>query len=361
MRILFLCNTVYQIIVASCIRKMYLDYEADIILSDHSVGNEKIYHSFNEKKLIFDKTFYVKSKFLYETNKSLSTWKKIKSLKNVDLSDLINIGYDYDLFFCANAEPFSERVVNYIKQKNKNIKICWFEDGLSAYEYDQCYFHRGIKGKIKQLVKKIMKVYDVADSVEEYNVFFPQNMEWTPAAKIREIRPIDKELANDLGVIFNVEECVDKYEEKYIFFEDGYSDWNKREDITFIQKMADIVGKENIIVKIHPRNPDNRFVELGFKTNKDLSIPWEIIAMNMDITEKVFVTMYSQSILTPRILLKKKYKAIMLCKMVKGFDDSNHKMFDYYYKHFLSKDKRMYRIPENMEQFVNIVREIEQI
>lgn len=42
MRLLFVCNTLYQIIVASSIRKMFPDAKADIILSDHSMANQSV-------------------------------------------------------------------------------------------------------------------------------------------------------------------------------------------------------------------------------------------------------------------------------------------------------------------------------
>ena len=80
-----------------------------------------------------------------------------------------------------------------------------------------------------------------------------------------------------------------------------------------MKQLAQQVGKENIMVKIHPRNPENRFEKLGFKTNKDTSIPWEVILMNIDdVSNKVFITIASQAILNPIMIFGLTIKAYSL-------------------------------------------------
>jgi hypothetical protein len=182
-------------------------------------------------------------------------------------------------------------------------------------------------------------------------------MEWIPNAALKKISPINNQLVTELGIVFGVNDCVDVYDKKYIFFEDGYIDWDEGEDIRIVQELASVVGKENIMVRIHPRNPRNRFAELGYKTNQDTSIPWEILAMNIDIQDKVLITMYSQSVLTPDILLGKKAKSLILCKLEKNFENSDHMLFDYMNRRYYSKDRANYIVPENMEQLNSIVKE----
>ena len=60
MRILFVCNTLYQIIVAASIRQMFPDSKAELILSDHSAAGEVVYNKITESGAIFDKVYYVK-------------------------------------------------------------------------------------------------------------------------------------------------------------------------------------------------------------------------------------------------------------------------------------------------------------
>lgn len=359
MRILFVCNTLYQIIGACCIRKMFATAEAEIVLSDHSTANKDICDNIQREGILFNKAYYVETKYLYEYDASISRKKKNQLLKekNTVLS-MLNLSNKYDMFFCANAEPFTERIVNYVKNTNSNVIINWFEDGLSAYYYDQCYFPNFIR-KIKCRAKKILlKVYTLTAYVDNYYVFKPENLEWKPKAKVKKIEPISKELAIELGVIFNISQCTDEYREKYIFFEDGAQDWEKAADVKLMNMIAEKIGKDNIIVRIHPRNPVNRFKEAGFKTTHDTSIPWEIIAANIDIENKVLMTMYSQCVVTPDILMGIKGKVISLAMLDSEYKSIHHEVYDYMKQVYFEKDKEHYIVPESMEEFEELIRKL---
>lgn len=358
MRLLFLCNTIYQIIAASCIREMYPNDEAELILSDHSTGNKHIFEKFKETNLIFDKVYYVETKYLYEFDNKISRSEKIALMKNrKTVLSMIELESYYDMFFCANAEPFSMRIVNYIKQGNKKAEINWFEDGLSAYSFDKCYFPSW-KGSVKWKLKSLIGYYGVTSSVNSYYVFQPNRMEWKPNAEIVKIEAISDRLAKEFRTIFDYENCIDKYEEKYIFFEDGAMDWNNKSDIELVTKIAELIGKENIFIKIHPRNPVNRFKELGFKTNQDTSIPWEIIAANIDIENKVLITLYSQSVITPEILLGKKCKAIAIGLLNSDINKVDHSVFDYICRQYLYHDTMNYCVPQSKEELMEYIKRL---
>ena len=171
------------------------------------------------------------------------------------------------------------------------------------------------------------------------------------------ITPINTELSQELAILFDYANCQDKYDEKYIFFEDGARDWNDSTDVDLMQKIAEIVGKDNIIVKTHPRNPENRFAKLGFKTNTNTSVPWEVIASNIDIENKVLITMFSQSVITPDVLMGKKGLAIIMSHLEKSRDSSLAVLFDYMNRHFFSVEKDFYKVPNNVGDLEKILKE----
>lgn len=356
MRILFVCNTLYQIIGACCIRKMFPEAEAELILSDHSNANKNICEKFQSTGLIFNKAYFVKTKFLYELDEKKPKAEKYRILRDKNtILDMVELKDKYDKFFCANWEPFTERMANYIKNTNTDAELNWFEDGLSAYFYDRCYFPSVI-GRVKSFyLKTFLRVYRLTSCIDNYYVFKPNKMEWKPLAKVRKIEPISNELATELGEVFDVTNCIDKYEEKYIFFEDGAQDWDKASDVELVNKIAEKVGKENIFVRIHPRNPVNRFKELGYKTNQNSSIPWEILATNIDIKDKVLMTMYSQAIITPDILLGVKCKGILLANLDTNYTITNHETYDFMKKAFFDDDREHYAVPENLNEFTEMI------
>ena len=358
MRLLFLCNTLYQIIGASAIRNMYPNDEAEIILTDHSTGSIKIYEEIKRTKAIFDNAYYLETKYLYEHDKKLSKYEKYKEIKDIDnYAVLYCFNKKYDMFFCANSESFSYRIVNYLKRKNRHIIINWFEDGLSAYCYDKCYFPSW-KARIKCKIKEIFGIFNVTCCVNNFYVFQPDKMEWKPKANIQRIEPLSEELARTLSTVFGFEACKDKYEERYIFFEDGAIDWNKSKDVELVEKIAEVVGKENILIKIHPRNPVNRFKTMGYKTNIDTSVPWEIIAANIDIENKVLITMYSQSVVTPEILLGKNSKVLVLGEVEGYTDTSLTVLYEYIKKNYFLKKADDYLIPSTIEDICKMLTSI---
>lgn len=359
-RILFVCNTLYQIIGASCIREMFPAAEAEIILSDHSIANRKIYSNIEKFCIIFNKAYYVETKYLYEQDNNISKKEKDKLLSDINtVSSMLKLADKYDMFFCANDEPFTERIANYVKKTNSKASLNWFEDGLSAYYFDRIYFPR-IYGTLRSKLRKIFKkVYDLTAYIDNYYVFKPEKMEWHPKAKIKKIDSINNELALKLGMIFENSNNIDKYAEKYIFFEDGAQDWQKETDVKLMNRIASKIGKENIIVRTHPRNPINRFEKAGFKTNQDMSVPWEIIAANINIEDKVLMTMYSQCVVTPDILMGVKGKVISLARLDPEYDSSNHEVYDFMVRAYFNYDREHYLVPQNMEEFEQIIENLQ--
>lgn len=139
--------------------------------------------------------------------------------------------------------------------------------------------------------------------------FSPEIMTYYPPFVVEKLPPIDyadKELVMLYNKIFNFNMNVDSYRQKVIFFEESYyADGYKVDDVEIVNQIASIVGKENTFVKIHPRNPENRFEKLGYYTNKNTSIPWEVIAMNLDLSDKILITIASVSVIMPCVMLGK--------------------------------------------------------
>ena len=130
--------------------------------------------------------------------------------------------------------------------------------------------------------------------------------------QIESISDNKAEITKTLNAIFNYNSIHDKYDEKVIFFEESYvADGIIVNDIELVECLAKIYGKENIIVKIHPRNPENRFKKLGYKTNVDTNIPWEVIALNIDLDTKILVSMTSTAVVSSFLLFHSNAKMIM--------------------------------------------------
>ena len=113
--------------------------------------------------------------------------------------------------------------------------------------------------------------------------------------------PATLELLNRL---FRYDKLGDRYDFPVVFFEESYPcDGVDIGDVALLDRVAKLVGKENVLVKIHPRNQVNRFALAGYRTNQDTSVPWELVALNHSFAGTVFLTVGSSAATNPWCVL----------------------------------------------------------
>ena len=87
-------------------------------------------------------------------------------------------------------------------------------------------------------------------------------------------------------------------------------------DVALMDRVAELVGKENIFVKIHPRNRENRFEQAGYATNRDTAMPWELIVLNSSFERTLFMTVGSSAATNPYTIFGIPAKVVFLCELV---------------------------------------------
>lgn len=300
--VLILCNTVYQIIVATWIQRCFFKKDKiDIIISDHMNNGKEIAKHIRETKK-FNNVYYLET---FNYARGINKFYRFICPKIVCKNIFIPFKDKYDVLLVSNMDYFSQLLYKF--NVKKDGQVYWYEDGSASYSAacEKYYIRKDI------FVKK--KIYR---NVEGLFLFTPEHLCWKPNFKKIKIPAISKEnieYRNMLNQIFQFEKSKDKYDVKYIFFEESYSSEGfKIDDVELVEKIAKKVGKDNIMIKIHPRNPINRFKERGFKTNTNTEIPWELIVMNNDLSDKVLLTVSSTSVLNPYLLFGDKAKAYIL-------------------------------------------------
>ena len=323
---LFLCNTVYQIIIASWMKyKLYPENKADIIVSNHINGYKKIADNLKNTKL-FDNVYTVDSLDCsrYKVHYKNKYYDLLHDcLKNRELKQYFDINSVYDELYVSNLDGFTKLIFSVLNKKF-GTKICMFEDGTSTYSklYERFYENsKPAKTKYNFIVYNVFKNKSVYGNVVSLWVLNKDALLWKPKYEVKQIPSIevDEKYKGIINTIFDYENSTDRYDEKYIYFEESfYADTGYMEDVELVNRLSDLIGKENILIKIHPRNPVNRFKDLGYKTNKDISIPWEVILMNNDFSDKVLITIGSQTIVTPCILFNMHIKSYSLYNCIKN-------------------------------------------
>jgi len=116
-----------------------------------------------------------------------------------------------------------------------------------------------------------------------------------------------------------------------------------------MRQIAGIVGKENIIVKLHPRNMADTWTSHGFKTLGVTDVPWELVLLANDIEDKVFLTVSSTASLNGLTLMDKEVKAVLLYNMLNIGRSTHVKQAKF--RKFMQKVTEKYNA-EEMQVFV---------
>ena len=338
MRLLAICNTPLQIIeLINLVYEYHKDDAVDLIISDHISGSEIIVS--NARKVgIFSNVYRVKT-FNYSRRlnefetQSKTEWYSDKILRNNNLKlDCI-----YDELLVSNVDPFADRVFERCVKYNKDIEVAIFEDGYSTYsslgkeitsiceQENHSFFKKHVRNiyKIRRIACKIKKIY----------LMYPDRLVWKTDAKIVKVNQISRnnsELISILNIIFNYHVNENSFNKKYIYFEECYlKEGTPSLEPLFVDIISGVVGKDNLMVKRHPRVDINRYEGKGIVTNNNTYIPWELICLNEEhINDKVLITISSGSVSMPIDLCGIDVHSIVLKNMVDY--GSNYYQNDYY-------------------------------
>lgn len=318
--ILFLCNTYYQLIVALQMKMtMFENENVTLLLSDHSINADSIVKKLS-KENIFYQIEYIKTRKIDYTSKDLKT--KIKTLYNAffyDDSELFKLlcNKKFDEFFYFNQNLSTNIIYSIMVKNNTNIKCNQYEEGIFSYEAMKnqdilkinsmilkiyCFL-RVIFG-LKVLLKETKNVYVFYTELYEGNKFIN---------KIQKIE-VNSKLTNLLMRIYKLKNIKNYYKQKYIYFS-AICDVEGGEpigEINLVKQIAKLVGKDNLIIKKHPRDLRDVYEKSNFIVDKNSAIPWEVIQLVYDFKDHIFLTATSGSVLTINSLVPNKAKTYFL-------------------------------------------------
>jgi hypothetical protein len=316
-----------QIINAIQIRtKLFSNAIADIAISDHSNGSKKVYENLCKEK-VFDKVIYIKSRIYYYEQTSLWDIKDVVELSignNRKYEKLICETRDkYDYIFYFNHEYILELIYEKSK-KNGRIPICArFEESILSYELmkrETC----GKRFKCIYNLKKVLRKTNVQKITRTFYVYYPMFFNIDDNEKVYRIPKLkreDVELVNLLNRIFEYKDS-NEYKTQYIYFGmPENSIWGKKiDDVNMIMQIAEKVGKDNFILKKHPRDTRTVFEEKGIRVMQSSNMPWEVIQLNNNFENQIFISVSSSSVLTASALMGDSIETYLLYPFYYGIN-----------------------------------------
>lgn len=352
--ILILCTSPYQLLVANQLKEQYFKDDNVSLAVGDTIANVSDLFSRLKQEEGYESVFLWKIKGIVQFGFS----EKVKDVvshqrqTNRYTANLDGLDRKYDIFLYANISRITGYVVSRLMTINKDLSVQMFEDGFSTYStYTGNYFEkRSIKHWFTR--RALWKT-------RELFIFNPDIMAWRPTFHVTKISSdFSQDFLNRINRIFGYGLLEDDYNKRVIFFEESYSaDGKTVDDVDLLEEIAKVVGKDNIIVKIHPRNPTNRFSEHGFVTNTNTSIPWEVILINGDFSESIFVTMASNAAMNPYFLFGKTTPAFLLFKCSKT-PDAMYKDIIEFDDQLCSKYPDIFFIPQSYTEMISKIKEL---
>lgn len=318
MRRLIISNTHYQTIIAIQLKiTLFKSDDVVLLISDHSSNSDRIASNI-EKSNLFEKVMYFESRDIIYNRTKKQEWRDFFDLafgKNnryvYYLDHIDNIYFDELLVYNYEVDIYALYTV--LAGVNPKITISVFEEGISAYSFKE--FHSK-KIDLACMIRKIVYKNNIKNARGNFYCFYPQlyEGEYTPF-KIPLIEKND-EYISILCQAFGVNRSKLKYKEKYIFFT-SVCDFEGAPigETELVLKIADMVGLDNLLVKVHPRDRRDIFTGSGLHIDNNSYVPWEVIQLCVDFSNSVFLTATSGSVLAGSFLTERHVKTFYLYDM----------------------------------------------
>lgn len=316
MRRLIISNTHYQTIVAIQLKlTLFKNDDVVLLISDHSNGSKGL--SAELKKMgVFEDVLYIESKDLVYGYRRIQkcidfftfTFCK-KNRFSYYLNNISDLFFDELLIYNYEADIYG--LFSHLSCFNKALHISLFEEGVLSYDY-RIYNSRLTKLSI--FFRKILFKPTVEN--KDFYCFYPSL--YKKELKTIQIPFIEKDskLIEILVNAFNIDTKNIEYKEKYIVFTSVYDfEGNSIGEFELVNKLASLVGKQNIIVKEHPRDNRDIYRKNGFLVDKNSSVPWEIMHLSLNFDNNVFLSITSGSVLAGNLMSNNKVKSLYLYKL----------------------------------------------
>lgn len=356
-------STSYHLLVFLFLKNSILkDSEVDLVVTDKT---DFLASSALEGKLnpYFRNVFYADSKKIKNPYKSAITTLYESFIYNPTTKEMLRDGeYEkldcYDDFFFASPGMPDEIVKELVKtciKRNKKIRLHRFEDGFASYTKPPI---SSVSSSLGQKLYQLFYRYDIKKAENELYLFQPSMAESNVKSTHFQLVQIDNTNALREAVIDQIKNMLSfqaqSFTQEYLFLGQGTVNGmnNPKTYRGLILEIFDKLGKDNFIVKPHPRGEHDKF-----PTDVPVFMdpcPFELALASGKMDGKTFISYYSTACVSAPILFHADCKIIFLYALA---GDSFNEKCDYEdYFGQLSKISDKVFIPRTKEQLWELLK-----
>ena len=315
-RIICLCTTYFQLITAIQMRRtLFSEDEFTVVMTSDSNGGRAVSDRLRETG-IFDEVYYVE-----RTRVAMADFRSAGQKAERFLNYFVKGSYvsylkkPYDLFLTYNLYWYSFMMFNALQQDNPAVKVAKYEEGILSYFVDDRRFEYKYFKRIAK-IKRFLRQPVIFDRLRTFYCFYPEFYEGNlSTAKIPPMEHGDAWLRDTLCTLFDVDPDKLVYDRKFLYFAsmlDSEVVVGESGEFDILKEIVDVVGADNIMVKLHPRENDpQRYRDLGVAIDANSDIPFEVIRLVKDFSDKIFLTCLSSSTINLATILPKRSKTYL--------------------------------------------------
>lgn len=314
--ILILIYTYFQLITAIHLKRTeFASDDVDVIITDQSKGSADV--AFRLRKIqLFRRVFFVHDSDGLDETRELDKCKRYLSAwlhPERALKKYIFLSDSYNIFLFHNASLLTHLIGRHYR---KSVKFFRFDEGYSTYTrplLDKKPLHRWmIRWAFGDLNRRICGIYLFHPELFQQKVNYP-------IFRIQLLGSADTGLKQILNQVFHYVPDPHLLHADYIFLEEAASLFSSETgDLDLLCKIAGVVGEKRLAVKQHPRSPEYPLNIHGIPAVQSGNIPWEVILMNEDFSEKTLLTIMSGTALAPVLYGYKPIKTYLLFQCVQS-------------------------------------------
>lgn len=368
MKALIVACTYYQLLVGINLKHTILkNDDVDLFFAEGSQGCEEVLERlesttiFNHVSLfhhdIDTTTFTKKVAFMWDL--SIRQYKKNHKMP-FGFPD--HLSYDYDKIFFYNNKESIQYLIKIVAQNSPHLELIRFEEGYVSYliqapsqekvsdytKVKKILLNKKNKKKrlrlfLKLIRAKVLKSEIITQKLISY-YFFDKELVINEfiRSKTIEIPKLDYtniKLKETIQTIFPLDleniNLKKSFAQKYIFFEQCFDKAGlKVPDYDLVEKIASCVGKDNLMIKLHPASLTDRFTDNGYHICPNTDIPWEAVMVHFDFSDYVFITVHSGSVISPKLMFSQNVKTYFLMECFPTSLNKNQKKLIHYFRKF---------------------------
>lgn len=318
----FICGTPYQIITAIHLAGSN-DMDADMFIVDMVSGVDVLekrilqYGIFSNVSIVHEKDAVGKARShgMQYINTAAVTCLKLDAI----VEKYVDTKRKYSKLYISSRAAIPRMFLMYFQKHKYDFEYVYFDDGLGSY-YNKWTIH---EKTIDRLVGKLVlgKNYKGlgAGKLLLYSpkLFSIAQVNYTDKIDVQRIPAWNKDLIVTLNGIFRYS-AKDEIKEPVIILDCCIPADHRRPVDEFYMKVVELVGRQNVIIKSHPRNKCSQIEGLKYYDNSE--IPFELICANLDMTHKLLITISSTAVATPVLLFGKEPYVLTLDDTELRFD-----------------------------------------